>query len=114
MELFLPRQSLLGKRGDCRIRAQRIPTGCPFGLAVLYPRVRGASVRFRLFDLDDHTLPTRVWGFTSLPKHSERLCGLWSNDHSEAIPYFQGGVWGWDNLIAVAVHGDEYTPGWQP
>src|SRR5262250_2151201 len=58
--------------------------------------------------------PTRPWGFTSLPEHSERLCGLRSDDSCEAIAHFQGGVWGWDNFIAVPMYGDEDTPGRQP
>src|SRR5262245_59079848 len=87
---------------------------CSGGTPVLKSRMCSKAGNRRLSSMHCSVLPTRPWGFTSLPEHSERLCGLWSDDHGEAIPYFQGGVWGWDDVIAVAVHGDEYTPGWQP
>ena len=55
----------------------------------------------------------RPWGFATLAEHLESLSSLRRDDHSEAIPDFQVGVGGWDHLIAVALHSDKHTTGWQ-
>jgi hypothetical protein len=54
----------------------------------------------------------RAWGFATLAEYLERLGSLRCDEHGEAIPDFQVGVWGWDHLIAVAMHRDQHTPGW--
>src|SRR5712691_7888734 len=66
--------------------------------------VRGAGRPLRA------SLLARPWGFTSLPKHRERLCGLRREDDGEAIADFQTGIGGRDDRIAVPVHGDKHTP----
>src|SRR5262245_25709384 len=58
--------------------------------------------------------PTRPWSLAFFPQHSERLHGLSSDDYGEAIADFQESVGGWDDLIAVAVYGNQHTPDWQP
>jgi hypothetical protein len=58
-------------------------------------------------------LVVRAWGFAPLAEHLESLSSLGRDDRRQAIPDFQVGVGSRDYLIAVAMHRDKHTTGWQ-